>query len=388
MSKVKLYELTILMPCLNEEKTLQECILKAKKFLKSKNILGEILISDNGSVDNSVKIARKNNVRVVNTSNKGYGSALINGIKFAQGKYIIMGDADCSYDFSSLENFLAKLRAGSDLVMGNRFKGKIFPNAMPFLHKYLGNPILSFFGRLFFKSQIGDFHCGLRGFKKKSIKTLNLKCKGMEFASEMVAKAELKKLKISEVAINLYPDKRSRKPHLRTWLDGWRHLKFLLIFSPKWLFLLPGLFLLFTGLIGFAFLISGPIDLVDGTITLNSNSFLVFCVMIIVGVQSLTFYNLMLSIRTKMFPETWGKKSNIFSSKKFEPALFFSLFLLIFGIVGIFYSINIWESNSFGELNFHQISRILYPSITSITCGIQIFLSLFVYAAVSHINQD
>jgi len=388
MSKVELYELTILMPCLNEEKTLLECILKAKKFINSRNISGEILISDNGSADNSVNIAKKNNVRVISTSSRGYGSALINGIKSAKGKYIIMGDADCSYDFSSLDNFLEKLRGGSDLVMGNRFKGKIFPNAMPFLHKYLGNPILSFFGRLFFRSKISDFHCGLRGFSKKSIKTLNLKCKGMEFASEMVAKAELKKFKISEVPINLYPDKRSRRPHLRTWLDGWRHLKFLLIFSPKWLFLMPGLFLLITGLIGFAFLISGPIDLVNGRITLHSNSFLVFCVMIIVGVQSLTFYNLMLSIRTQMFPETWGEKNNIFSSKKFEPALFFSLFLLSLGIVGIFYTINIWESKSFGDLDFHQISRILYPSITSITCGIQIFLSLFVYAAISHINQD
>ncbi len=226
---MELFELTILMPCLNEAETLATCIAKAKQFLVAENIAGEILIADNGSVDGSQAIAEKNDARVIDVAMRGYGATLLAGIQNAQGKYVIMGDADDSYDFSSLRDFIVKLRAGNQLVMGNRFMGGMKKNAMPFLNRYLGNPVLSFVGRMFFQSPVRDFHCGLRGFERAAMLELNLRSPGMEFASEMVVKATLCKLKISEVAIILSPDGRSRRPHLRRWRDGWRHLKLLVM---------------------------------------------------------------------------------------------------------------------------------------------------------------
>lgn len=233
-------ELTILMPCLNEVRTLPACIAKAKDFLAQSGIVGEVLIADNGSTDGSQTLARSCGARIIDVPLRGYGAALIAGIGAARGRYVIMGDADDSYDFSNLAPFVAELRQGSELVMGNRFRGGILPSAMPPLHRYLGNPVLSFVGRLFFKSRIGDFHCGLRGFERKAIRQLGLCCEGMEFASEMVVKASLSGLRISEVPTILSPDGRDRPPHLRTWRDGWRHLRFLLLFTPRWLFLYPG----------------------------------------------------------------------------------------------------------------------------------------------------
>ncbi|HTL31579.1 MAG TPA: glycosyltransferase family 2 protein, partial [Kofleriaceae bacterium] len=220
-------ELTIVMPCLNEAETLERCIVKAKAYLEKAGISGEVVIGDNGSTDGSQEIARKAGARVVDVPRRGYGAALMGAIEGARGKYVIMGDSDDSYDFSNLDLYVEKLRDGYDLVMGNRFKGGIKPGAMPFLHKYLGNPVLSFIGRLFFKSDIGDFHCGLRGFRQDIVSVLGLQTTGMEFASEMVVKATLFKLDIAEVPTTLAPDGRSRPPHLRTWRDGWRHLRFL-----------------------------------------------------------------------------------------------------------------------------------------------------------------
>ena len=231
-------ELTILMPCLNEAETLSICIKKAKESLSRCGIIGEVLIADNGSTDDSVKIAEAHGARVIHVPVRGYGAALLHGIKAANSEYVIMGDADDSYDFSRIEPFIEKLRAGIDLVLGNRFHGGIAPGAMPFLHKYLGNPVLSFIGRLFFKIPVEDFHCGLRGFKRDSILGLRLSTPGMEFASEMVVRAALTGLSIAEVPTTLSPDGRSGSPHLNTWRDGWRHLRFLLMFSPRWLFLL------------------------------------------------------------------------------------------------------------------------------------------------------
>lgn len=233
-------ELTILMPCLNEARTLPTCIAKAKTFLARAGINGEVLIADNGSADGSRDFAAACGARVVDVPVRGYGAALIAGVAAAQGRYVIMGDADDSYDFSTLDPFVAELRRGSQLVMGNRFRGGILPSAMPPLHRYLGNPVLSFMGRLFFKSKIGDFHCGLRGFERQAIRQLELCCEGMEFASEMVVKASLSGLRIAEVPTVLSPDGRDRPPHLRTWRDGWRHFRFLLLFTPRWLFLYPG----------------------------------------------------------------------------------------------------------------------------------------------------
>lgn len=240
-------ELTILMPCLNEARTLATCIGKAKAFLARSGIVGEVLIADNGSTDGSQAVAIANDARVIDVPVRGYGSALIAGIDAAKGRYVIMGDADDSYDFGKLDAFVAELRRGIQLVMGNRFRGEILPDAMPVLHRYLGNPVLSFIGRLFFKSRIGDFHCGLRGFERRSIVELGLCCEGMEFASEMIVKSSLAGLRTAEVPTVLSPDGRDCAPHLRTWRDGWRHLRFLFLFTPRWLFLYPGVAL---GMIG------------------------------------------------------------------------------------------------------------------------------------------
>src|SRR6185436_15532418 len=235
-------ELSIVMPCLNEAETVGHCIEKAQRFLAELSTKGEIIVADNGSTDGSDLTASSMGARVVRVEARGYGNALMSGISASRGRYVIMGDADASYDFSNLGLFLEKLREGFDLVMGNRFKGGIQPGAMPPLHRYLGNPGLTAIGKLFFKSPCGDFHCGLRGFSKTAIMKLYLRTTGMEFASEMVVKATLQNLRITEVATTLAPDGRSRPPHLRSWRDGWRHLRFLLLFSPRWLFLYPGAF--------------------------------------------------------------------------------------------------------------------------------------------------
>ena len=250
-------ELTILMPCLDEIETITACIEDALGFLKRSGISGEVLIADNGSTDGSIEAARLAGARVIEERRKGYGSALRSGIKEARGKSVIMGDCDCSYDFSNLEPFIKKLRDGEDLVMGNRFKGGIEDGAMPALHKYLGNPVLSFIGRLFYRIPVGDFHCGLRGFSKEKIQNLGLVSSGMEFASEMVVKSAINDYKISEVPTTLAPDGRSKAPHLRSWRDGWRHLRFLLLCSPSWLFMVPGLACLTIGVLLTSLLIFG-----------------------------------------------------------------------------------------------------------------------------------
>ena len=243
-SRTGAVEVTILMPCLDEAETIGTCVRKAMAFLERAGINGEVLIADNGSVDGSQEIARRLGARTIEVPQRGYGAALIQGINAARGSYVIMGDADDSYDFSALDDLVRELRGGADLVMGNRFRGGIKPGAMPALHRYLGNPVLSFVGRLFFRCGIGDFHCGLRGFRRDSARALDLRTTGMEFASELVVKASLARQRIVEVPVVLHPDGRSRPPHLRSWRDGWRHLRFLLLFSPRWLLLYPGLLLM------------------------------------------------------------------------------------------------------------------------------------------------
>lgn len=240
-------ELTILMPCLNEAETLKSCIRKGRAFLREQGISGEVLVADNGSDDGSVALAEREGARVVHVAQRGYGSALIAGVQSAQGRFVIMGDSDDSYDFSRLHLFVEKLRQGEQLVMGNRFRGGIAKGAMPALHRYLGNPVLSFIGRLLYSTPARDFHCGLRGFDRRAVLDLGLNASGMEFASEMVVKASLHRLRVCEVPTTLSPDGRSRPPHLRSWRDGWRHLRFLLMMSPRWLLLYPGLALLSLG---------------------------------------------------------------------------------------------------------------------------------------------
>jgi glycosyltransferase involved in cell wall biosynthesis len=283
-------ELSVVMPCLNEAETLAICIKKAQDFFIQNNINGEVVIADNGSTDGSQDIAKQLNARVINVKEKGYGNALKGGIKEAYGTYVIMGDADDSYDFGKLEAYVTKLREGYDLVMGNRFKGGIKKGAMPFLHKYLGNPVLSFLGRLFFKIDIGDFHCGLRGFRKDAFYKMNLQTTGMEFASEMIVKSKLNNLSITEVPTVLSPDGRTRPPHLNTWQDGWRHLRFLLLYSPNWLFFIPGVLLLLFGFLSSCLLVLQPIEL--NNITLDVHTLLYTGTSIIIGFQFVLFYGL------------------------------------------------------------------------------------------------
>src|SRR6266487_2781972 len=277
-------EFSIVMPCLKEAETLATCIQKAKRSLEENNVEGEIIIADNGSTDGSQEIAEQHGARVIDVQARGYGSALMGGIAAARGKYIIMGDADDSYDFSTLEPFVEKLRAGYDLVMGNRFKGGVKAGAMPALHRYLGNPVLTAIGRVFFHSPCGDFHCGLRGFAKDAVLRLDLRTTGMEFASEMIVKATLHKLQITEVPTTLSPDGRSRPPHLRSWRDGWRHLRFLLLYSPRWLFFYPGALLMAAGIALCGWLLPGPRHV--SSVTLDVHTLLYAAAAIVIGFQA------------------------------------------------------------------------------------------------------
>jgi glycosyltransferase involved in cell wall biosynthesis len=369
-------ELSILMPCLNEAETLEICIEKAQKSLRELDIAGEVIIADNGSTDGSQDIATRMGARVVPVAAKGYGSALMGGIIAARGVYIIMGDADDSYDFSNLGFFVHKLREGFDLVMGNRFQGGIKPGAMPPLHKYLGNPVLTWVGRLFFASAAGDFHCGLRGFRRDSILKLDLQTTGMEFASEMVVKASLYKLRITEVPTVLSPDGRSRPPHLRTWRDGWRHLRFLLLYSPRWLFLYPGTALMILGLIIVVWLLPGTQKI--GGISFDVHTLLYGAIAIIVGFQAVTFafFTKVFAISEKLLPED-PKLNKIFRYVTLETGLIVGVTLVLIGIVGSFLSLTIWSETAFASLDSSKTLRLVIPSLTCLTVGLQMVLSSF-----------
>lgn len=382
-------ELTILMPCLNEAETLANCILKAKLFLEQEKIQGEILVADNGSTDGSQSIAEQYGAKLVSVAAKGYGAALKSGILNARGRYIIMGDADDSYDFSKLKPFLQKLRQGYDLVMGNRFKGGIVSGAMPFLNRYLGNPFLSFIGRIFFKSNIGDFHCGLRGFNRERLLYLDLKGDGMEFASEMVVKATLKNLKITEVPTQLFPDGRSRSPHLRPWRDGWRHLRLLLLFSPRWLFFFPGLLLMSFGIVLMALLINGPVEF--GRINLDIHTLLFSSLFMIVGLQAVCFSLFAKFIADKHADCKHPQKNFLYFLKLFtlERGILFGMLFILIGGGGSFYTFWYWFYHSFGPLIPTQMMRILIPSITFIILGIQlVFASFFMSVLTLHVGLE
>nr|WP_254639071.1 glycosyltransferase family 2 protein [Cohnella sp. GbtcB17] len=370
------------MPCLNEAETLAICIQKARAFLKQSGVLGEVVIADNGSTDGSQRIAEEQGARVVHIENRGYGSALIGGINAARGKYIIMGDADDSYDFSSLSGFVSKLREGYDLVMGNRFKGGIKPGAMPPLHRYLGNPVLSGIGRLFFKSPAGDFHCGLRGFNKQSIISLGLETPGMEFASEMVVKATLHHLKITEVPSTLSPDGRSRAPHLRSWRDGWRHLRFLLMYSPRWLFLMPGILLFALGLVGTIVLSFGSLTI--SNITFDINTLLYLALIMILGVELVffSFFSKLYSIVAGLVPPTDGMIKML---RKFtlEKGVITGGILLLVGLIGSIWALFEWGAESFGDLIPSTMMRITIPSLTLVIIGAQIMFSSFLISILN-----
>ena len=369
-------ELSILMPCLNEAETLASCIQKALRFLSDNRICGEIVIADNGSSDGSRQIADSYGVRVVDVRTRGYGAALGAGISAARGRYVVMGDADDSYDFSALMPFLEGLRAGSDIVMGDRFKGGIDPGAMPFLHRYVGNPVLSFLGRLFFGVNCRDFHCGLRGFSRGAISRLGLKTTGMEFASEMLVRAGLAKLKVTSVPTRLAKDGRSRPPHLQTWKDGWRHLRFLLLFSPRWLFIYPGLAMIVLGLAASFALLPGPVRIAPG-ISLNIHTLIVACISILVGAQAITFG--MLARRYASFrgflpptEHTW-----LIKELTLERMLQLGGALLFAGLMGVVWAFSVWRSVNFGPLNYSYLLRLMIGSMTLIGSGVQFCLSGF-----------
>lgn len=370
-------EVSVVMPCLNEAETLAVCIEKAQRFFEREQIAGEVVIADNGSTDGSQDIARSHGARVVAVAEKGYGNALIGGITAAEGKYIIMGDADDSYDFSNLMPYVEKLRAGHDMVMGNRFKGGIKKGAMPFLHKYLGNPVLSFLGRLFFSARIGDFHCGLRGFSKDAFYRMELKTTGMEFASEMIVKASLKDMSIAEVPTVLSPDGRSRPPHLNTWRDGWRHLRFLLLYSPRWLFLIPGLALLVTGIVISSILVWGPVTL--GGITFDVHTLLFTSAAALIGFQFLLFYGLtkVYTVENELLPKS-KKYDSLFKIINLEKGLIAGVLLILMGLTLSIVAYANWESINFGDITNANILRMVIPAVTTMLLGVQVVLfSLF-----------
>lgn len=369
-------ELTILMPCLNEAETLVQCVTKARTFLSRSGINGEVLIADNGSTDGSQALAEANGARVVNISERGYGSALLGGVRAAKGSYIIMADSDDSYDFSALDPFVEKLRQGFQLVMGNRFLGGIKRGAMPPLHRYLGNPVLTTIGRIFFRSPCGDFHCGLRGFHRQAILDLDLQASGMEFASEMVVKATINKLRIAEVPTTLSPDGRSRPPHLRSWRDGWRHLRFLLLFSPRWLFLYPGFVMFVVGVATMVWLLPSPRVL--GGITFDIHTLLYAAVAVVVGFQSVLFW---------IFAKIYGMREGIvpldpwFLSTvrvaRLENGLIAGGLLFVVGVALAIYALGSWDAGGFGSLRPSDTMRLVIPSGTAILLAMHIAYGAF-----------
>lgn len=369
-------ELTILMPCLNEAETLALCIQNARQFLDEYGINGEVLIADNGSTDGSQQIAQECGARVTDVPARGYGNALRYGIEAAYGRYVIMGDADGSYDFMALMPFVEQLRAGYELVMGNRFAGGIEPGAMPKLHKYLGNPVLTMIGRLFFGGPCRDFHCGLRGFQREAMCDLDLRTTGMEFASEMVVKATMHNLRITEVPTTLARDGRSRPPHLRSWRDGWRHLRFLLLYSPRWLFLYPGFAAVLVGLITMTLLTVGPVRL--GRIGFDIHTLLLASLLVMVGTQSMFF-----AILAQEFAISDGlappeqRFNSFFARLPLEATLVIGLILVGAGSIGILVAVLIWGSVDFGGLRVSEMMRMLVPSVTAVAVGFQLMIASF-----------
>jgi glycosyltransferase involved in cell wall biosynthesis len=370
-------ELTILMPCLNEAETLAVCIGKARGFIERTGIAGEVLVADNGSTDDSHAVAEAAGARVVSVSQRGYGAALMGGIEAARGRYVVMGDADDSYDFSRLDSFVEALRGGSALVMGNRFAGGIAPGAMPWHHRYIGNPVLSFLGRLFFRTVASDFHCGLRGFDRDAIRGLGLRTTGMEFASEMLVKATLSGLPVAEVPTTLAPDGRSLPPHLRSFRDGWRHLRFLLLFSPRWLFLYPGLICLAIGLFLGTLLWRGPVRL-SPTVEIDLHTFLVGAMLILIGLQSVSF-----ALIGRRFASRYGfippsqKFDRVLEFLTLERLLIVAVVLIAIGLAALFWGFGEWASRDFGPLDLSSTMRAMIVALTTLVAGVQLMMTAF-----------
>ena len=372
-----LVELSVVMPCLNEAETVGLCIRKVQESLVKLDIAGEVVIADNGSTDGSQDIATRLGARVVHVQAKGYGSALMGGITAARGRYVIIGDADDSYDFSNLGPFIEKLRQGHELVMGNRFRGGVKPGAMPLLHKYFGNPVLTGIGRLlFWYPACGDFHCGLRAFSREAALRMDLRTTGMEFASEMIVKAVLNKMRVAEVPTTLSPDGRSRSPHLRSWRDGWRHLRFLLLYSPRWLFFYPGVLLILAGLSTGGWLLVRP-RVVQG-VTLDVHTLFYAALAVIVGFQSVVFaiFTKVFAVSEQLLPHD-PRLDRLFHYITLETGLAAGMVLLVGGIAGSVYAVSAWGAHGYGPLDASQTFRLVIPSGTAIILGLQMILSSF-----------
>jgi glycosyltransferase involved in cell wall biosynthesis len=369
------YELSIVMPCLNEVETIGNCIEKAQNFILCNNINAEIVIADNGSTDGSIDIIKQRVVRLVHAEERGYGAALICGIESAKGKYIIMGDTDGSHDLENLMPFLEKLRQGYDLVVGNRFKGGIGKKTMSFANRYIGNPILSGLGRMFFKSKIKDFHCGLRGFTKKAFNEMNLRAMGMEFASEMIVKATLKNQKIAEIPVIMLPSGRPGPAHLKPFRDGWRHLRFLLLFSPRWLFLYPSIFMIIVG-------VSINLWLLPGSqLNLDVHTMLYAAALIIIGMHGVSFAVLtkVFAVQEELLPEH-PQLNKLLKYATLEKGLIIGLILFLCGIAGVIFSLVLLERGWFKELSISNTMRIVIISATLLIVSFQVFFSSFFYS--------
>lgn len=370
-------ELSIVLPCLNEERTVGNCVAQARSFLRKNRIKGEVIVADNGSTDHSVEIAKSNGATVVHVEDKGYGNALKGGFEAAKGKYIIMTDADESYDLVNLMPFVERLRKGYDLVMGNRFKGGIIKGAMPWHHRYIGNPILSFIGQLFFKTPAKDFHCGLRGFTKEAVERMKLQTTGMELASEIVIKASILGMKVCEVPTTLSPDKRDRPPHLRSFRDGWRHLRFLLIYSPRWLFFYPGSILLLLGGLAGLILFFGPVN--TSLRLFDFHSFILAGTVMVLGLTMLSFASItrVFAYNSGLLPNRPGF-FNLFKYFTLETGLAGGFAIILLGIFLIIRAIALSYSPGFDSIGFGDSVRLVFGGALSIITGGQIVLTSFV----------
>lgn len=374
-------EISIVMPCLNEAETLERCISKAQAWLRRAHVDGEVIVGDNGSSDGSQDIARRSGARVVEVVERGYGSALWNATRAARGRYLVMGDSDDSYDFSNLDAFLQALREGNDLVMGNRFRGGIAPGAMPWKNRHIGNPILTGIGRLLFRCPAHDFHCGLRGFSKEAFQRMDLRTSGMEYASEMVIKATVLGMRITEVPTRLAKDGRSRPPHLRPWRDGWRHLRFMLLFSPRWLFLHPSLAAIVIGGVALAWLLPGPRRI--GAATFDVHTLLCAGVLVVAGHLGAT-----LAVAAKSFSAREGltklapTTARLIDLLSFENSLFAGILLVFAGILGVLASVLQWGRADFGVLDPSATMRNLVPSLVALLVGTQTVLGGFLLSVL------
>jgi glycosyltransferase involved in cell wall biosynthesis len=369
-------ELSVVMPCLNERATVGVCVKKALDAMERHGIRGEVIVADNGSTDGSREIAAEFGARVVAIEARGYGSALRGGIAAARGQFVVMGDADDSYDFTEVNAFVTKLREGYDLVMGNRFRGGILPGAMPPLHQYLGNPVLTGIARLFFKAPVGDIYCGLRGFRRKAIEQLQLRTLGMEYANEMVVKSTAFGLRITEIPTTLAPDGRGRAPHLRTWRDGWRTLRFLLLYSPRWLFLYPGIALFVLGSVVSGILLPGP--LMIGNVGFDVHTLLFAAMSILIGFQSIVFaaFTKVFVISEGLLPED-ARLSRLFRYVTLETGLVVGVLLVLVGTGAWVLGLEYWRSHHFGPLDPEKTLRIVIPGVVFFTLGFQVILSSF-----------